>query len=65
MYLHIDAHLFSDWARPSHLKIPGGSRLAIDGPHVSKLAEINRPAGRRLFAVYRLGGPLMARTDPS
>jgi len=38
------------------------TRRAVDGPRVSKC---NGPAGRRLFTVWRLGGPLMARSDPS
>src|SRR6218665_1335967 len=54
--------------RPSHLKIPRGPKMAraslrrraIDGSFEVKL----RKCGRRLFAVLRLSGPLMARRDP-
>jgi len=37
------------------------SRWAIDWPCA---VMYTGPAGRRLFAIWRLGGPLMAHTDP-
>jgi len=41
------------------------SRRAVDGPCVSKLKQRSGPSKRRLFAVWRLGEPLMSRTDSS
>ena len=53
--------------RLSHFQIPGGPKMAraalrkraIDWP----FGQFSGKAIRRLFAVWRLGGPLMVRTD--
>jgi len=53
------------------LKIPGGpkmaraalSRRAIDGP-CAVMYTAAKWVGLRLFAVWRIGGPSMARTNP-
>ena len=39
-------------------------RLSAPAHMTCRIGLYSGQAGRRLFAVWRLGGPLMARTDP-
>ena len=50
---------------PSHLKLPGGPKMARGALSRRAMYYIcSGQAGRRLFAICRLGGALMARTYP-